>query len=216
MTLAKFELIDAERAHHTVSKMCAWLEVSRSGYYEWRGWPASATARRRQGLKTLIEQIFYDTYEVYGYRRVHRALLRRGQDCPPELVRVLMRELGLIPVQRRAFVPATTGQGGFRASPTWCGATSPRPARGSSWWATSLTSAPARGSVSWPRCWTATARRCSAGRWPTTTGPSWSRTLSARPSTAAWSPWGRCFIPTAARTLGSTGGRNTAGCWLGE
>ncbi|MEV0828858.1 hypothetical protein [Nonomuraea rubra] len=35
MTLATYELIDAEKACHSIVKMCAWLDVSRSGYYEW-------------------------------------------------------------------------------------------------------------------------------------------------------------------------------------
>lgn len=40
MTLAKYELIDAEKAHHAIARMCVWLDVSRSGYYEWRERPA--------------------------------------------------------------------------------------------------------------------------------------------------------------------------------
>jgi hypothetical protein len=35
--------------------------------------------------------------ETYGYRRVHAQLLRWGQHCTPELVRSIMRELGLMP-----------------------------------------------------------------------------------------------------------------------
>jgi DNA helicase-2/ATP-dependent DNA helicase PcrA len=33
MTLAEYELIDAEKAHHPIARMCAWLGMSRSGYY---------------------------------------------------------------------------------------------------------------------------------------------------------------------------------------
>ena len=49
----KFEFIDAEYAasgrsgdEHvpSVVKMCRWMEVSRSGFYEWRNAPESATA----------------------------------------------------------------------------------------------------------------------------------------------------------------------------
>jgi hypothetical protein len=35
----------------------------------------------------------------YGYRRLHQALARGGVLCSPELVRRLMRELGLQPCQ---------------------------------------------------------------------------------------------------------------------
>lgn len=114
---AKFELIDAEKANHKIVKMCDWLEVSRSGYYEWRDRPASATAQRRDLLRDLIAGIFYEHEEVYGYRRVHAELLRRGERCSAELVRVLMRELGLLPAQVRPFTPKLTEQGTFRGIP---------------------------------------------------------------------------------------------------
>ncbi|WP_406314660.1 IS3 family transposase [Streptosporangium sp. NBC_01639] len=95
----------------------AWLEISRSGFYEWRSRPASATAQRREQLKARIAGIFTGSHDTYGYRRVHAALTRTGEDCSPELVRALMRELGLVPVQVRAFRPATTEPGDFRGIP---------------------------------------------------------------------------------------------------
>jgi putative transposase len=84
-----------------VTKMCSWLEVSPSGYYEWRGRPASATAQRRQRLTARIVEVFDDSDETYGHRRVHAELVRRGEGCSMELVRGLMRQLGLVPCQPR-------------------------------------------------------------------------------------------------------------------
>jgi hypothetical protein len=81
--------------------MCSWLGVSSSGYYEWRGRPQSATAARREKLRQLIVVIFEASDETYGHRRVHAALLRSGYACAEELVRALMRELGLVPCQPR-------------------------------------------------------------------------------------------------------------------
>ncbi|MEV0351304.1 IS3 family transposase [Nonomuraea sp. NPDC050680] len=121
MTLAKYELIDAEKACHAIARMCAWLGVSRSGYYEWRERPASATAQRRTLLTALVTEIFTDSHETYGYRRVHAALLRRGEYWSAELVRALMRELGLVPAQVRAFRPTTTVQGDYRGIPDLVG-----------------------------------------------------------------------------------------------
>jgi putative transposase len=47
----KYALIDAEYAYiaacaPSIGRMCRWLQVSRSGYYEWLHRPASATAQR--------------------------------------------------------------------------------------------------------------------------------------------------------------------------
>jgi len=81
--------------------MCRWLAVSTSGYYEWRRRPQSATARRRELLKSLIAEIFADSDQTYGHRRVHAALRRRGEHSSVELVRALMRALDLRPCQPR-------------------------------------------------------------------------------------------------------------------
>jgi putative transposase len=107
----KFTFIEAEKAHYPIVKMCAWLDVSTSGFYEWRDRPASATARRRDRLAALIRAIFDDSDRTYGYRRIHAALSRQGEHCCPELVRELMRELGLVPCQPRPWRPTTTQAG---------------------------------------------------------------------------------------------------------
>ena len=72
-------------------------------------------------LAALVAEIFTDSHETYGYRRVHAALARRGEHCSAELVRALMREQGLIPAQVRAFRPATPVQGDFRGIPDLVG-----------------------------------------------------------------------------------------------
>jgi putative transposase len=56
---------------------------------------------RREKLKQLVTEIFEFSDETYGYRRLHAALLRSGHACSLELVRALVRELGLVPCQPR-------------------------------------------------------------------------------------------------------------------
>ncbi len=97
----KFEFIDGEKDHYPLVCMFNWMGVSKSGYYEWRGRPDSVTARRRAGLKELIQQIFDEYDETYGYRRIHAELNRRGVPCGRELIRALVRELGLVACQPR-------------------------------------------------------------------------------------------------------------------
>jgi len=105
----KFEFIDTEYAAKIersipappIGRMCVLLEVSRSGYYEWRDRPTSATAQRRRTLGLVIVKSFEDSQQTYGYRRVHADLVAWDVMCSPELVRSLMRGLRLEACQPR-------------------------------------------------------------------------------------------------------------------
>lgn len=111
-----YEFIDAEKdtlteageLKYSITKMCAWLGVSTSGYYEWQARPVSAIAARRARLGELIRQAFEESDETYGHRRIHAVLERRGEAVTPELVRGIMRELGLEPCQPRPWRPGLT------------------------------------------------------------------------------------------------------------
>jgi putative transposase len=116
----KYSLIDAECAVTpalagnalTIVQMCGWLGVSKSGYYEWRSRPPSAASERRELLKLKIKALFKANNAEYGYRRMHAVLARGGELCCPELVRSLMRELGLEPCQPRPWRHSLTEQDG--------------------------------------------------------------------------------------------------------
>jgi transposase InsO family protein len=110
-----YEFIDAQYATSpaapAIACMCRWLGVSKSGFYEWRSRPESATAKRREELKLLVQKAFDDSDGTYGHRRVWAQLARWGVRAGLELVRALMRELGLAACQPRPWRPATTQQG---------------------------------------------------------------------------------------------------------
>jgi len=102
----KYAFIDAECADlpaygeaPTVVQMCGWLEVSKSGFYEWRKRPKSETALRRELLEIKIIALFEANNSEYGYRRIHAALVRGGESVDDETVRKIMRDLGLEPCQ---------------------------------------------------------------------------------------------------------------------
>jgi hypothetical protein len=90
-----YEFIDAEYASAdtapTITQMCAWLEVSKSGFYDWKSRSESATAKRQQKLALLVTRIFEESDSTYGYRRITWQLARQGTVVGPELVRKLMR-----------------------------------------------------------------------------------------------------------------------------
>ena len=98
------------------------MEVSRSGFYDWRNAPESATVKRRGILALYVKKSFDDSDETYGYRRVHADLAGWGVPAGPELVRSLMRELGLEPCQPRPwrFEPYRRATARSTASPTSC------------------------------------------------------------------------------------------------
>jgi transposase InsO family protein len=89
--------LDTEKYASSVEFMCGRLGVSGSGYYDWRSRPESATAQRREELKLLIEKAFDMSDSAYGHRRIQAQLHRWGVAAGVELVRRLMRELGLVP-----------------------------------------------------------------------------------------------------------------------
>lgn len=112
----KYEFIDVEYIANTdnrvadapaVVQMCTWLSVSKSGYYEWLNRPLSNTAKRQEDLKIKIEALFELYDQTYGYRRIHAELVRGGEQVGLELVRKLIRELGLYPCQPRPFKTTT-------------------------------------------------------------------------------------------------------------
>ncbi len=92
--------------------MCKWIEVSASGFFDWRKRPASLTTQRRDRLAVLISDAFKKSDETYGYRRIHAQLARAGVPCGPELVRGIMRELDLQPCQPRPWRTCLTEQDG--------------------------------------------------------------------------------------------------------
>jgi putative transposase len=113
----RYGFIDAEKANYPIGKMCEWIGVSRSGFHEWRGRASCAAAGRRERLKVLIAHVFVDSDGTYGYRRVHAQLVRWGVDAGDELVRRLMRGLGLVACQPRPWRPVTTVAGDAAAIP---------------------------------------------------------------------------------------------------
>lgn len=104
---ARYELISAEKATFPVARMCRWLEVSRSGYYDWSSRVPSAAERRRRTLAALVRAVFDAGRGTYGARRVAEAVRRGGRPVSTRLVRRLMRQLGLVACQPRPYKRTT-------------------------------------------------------------------------------------------------------------
>ena len=97
-----YRLIDAEKAHHAVSRLARVLGVARAGYYAWACRALSQRAAADQALTLQIRQIHARSRGTYGAPRVH-AELRLGRDVHVGRKRVarLMRAAGLHGCHRR-------------------------------------------------------------------------------------------------------------------
>ena len=110
----KFAFIAAEKAsktHPPVTKMCVWLQVSTSGFYDHGNVVESARARRRVKVAQHVQVAFDLGRGSYGVRRVHRVLTGSHNpevaSCSAKLIRSVMAELGLKACQPRAYRTTT-------------------------------------------------------------------------------------------------------------
>ncbi len=97
-----FQLIDQERAHHAVSRLCSVLNVTRQGYWAWKQRPASRRRLEDERLKPRILEAWNESDRIYGAPRLHAELrLADGVKVGKKRVARLMRELEIQGVSRR-------------------------------------------------------------------------------------------------------------------
>ena len=89
--------------------MCEVLEVSQSGYYDWRKRQREGSHRAsdRQKLLRAIEDIFIGSHRRYGSPKVFQALKALGYKVSKSTVERLMRENGFYSKARRKFKTTT-------------------------------------------------------------------------------------------------------------
>ena len=95
----KYTVIYRHRNQYSISEMCRFFEVSRSGYYDF-------VRRMDRPAKDLplaekIRECQSECRNTYGYRRVHIWLERNGLHCNPKTVLRVMNKYNLLSVVRR-------------------------------------------------------------------------------------------------------------------
>lgn len=108
----RFRLIDQAKKEFPVQRLCSVLDVSESGYFAWKGRPAS----RRQGedmvLLAHIRAQFSTSSETYGAPRMHAELTEEGLAVGRHRVARLMRDNGLRALQKRRYKKTTDSHHG--------------------------------------------------------------------------------------------------------
>jgi len=125
----------ADSGEFEVALMCAWLGVSRSGFYRWRKATPSARARHDATLSALIRSIHAHARGNPGVRRVWAELVAMGHRISMKRVWRLMQAAGLqgrhpkawkrttVPGERPVPAPDLIGRAFSAAAPDqkWCG-----------------------------------------------------------------------------------------------
>jgi len=97
--------------------MCYLLKVSASGFYGWLKDPDGIRRREDNRLCEEIQQIFKDSRESYGSRRIRRELKKKRVPCTRCRIQRLMRKLGIFPKRRRRFRITTNSKHKFDVYP---------------------------------------------------------------------------------------------------
>jgi putative transposase len=94
----KWQVIEALKDQHPITRLCSFLEVSRSGYY--RDLKQQEQDPDRE-LKTAIQAIYLKREKKFGYRRIQGELERQGWKVNHKKVLRLMQTMGLRSIIRR-------------------------------------------------------------------------------------------------------------------
>jgi hypothetical protein len=131
---------------HRVTMLCALLDLSRSGYYDWRGGPGPRQKEDAR-LSPEVEAVFVAKRRTYERIRLTRELRARGHACGERRVARLMRAQDLQARPRRAFRPQTTdSRHDGPIAPHRLAERPAAPSRPNEVWVTDFTSIPTRAS----------------------------------------------------------------------
>ena len=87
--MSKYKFIEAEKVHFSIRIMCRCLQVSTSGFYDWR---RRQPDNREVLLRTHIRAIHKRSHGTYGAPRITRALRKMGLVIGHNKVAKVMRE----------------------------------------------------------------------------------------------------------------------------
>ena len=108
----RFRLIDQAKKAFPVHRLCNVLGVSESGYFAWKGRPASRRQNEDLVLLAHIRAQFATSNETYGAPRMHVELREDGLAVGRHRVARLMRDNGLKALQKRRYKKTTDSNHG--------------------------------------------------------------------------------------------------------
>ena len=95
----KYKVIYHHKNTYSISEMCRFFKVSRSGYYDFVN--RLDISAKDLPLAQMIQQCQKECRNTYGYRRVHIWLERQGIRRNPKTILRIMQKYNLLSVVRR-------------------------------------------------------------------------------------------------------------------
>ena len=99
----KYAWIEAHHGLFTVARMCRQLDVSRTGYCQWRGRPVSDRTMANSALDARVAALHAESDCSYGRPRIVKGLRDEGLSVGHERVRQSLLRQGLRPVYKRLY-----------------------------------------------------------------------------------------------------------------
>jgi len=99
----KYVWIEAHRDQFHVTRMCRQLEVSRTGYSQWRTRAPSNRSIAKATLDAQVAAIHAGSQRSYGRPRIVRGLREQGVVVSHERVRNSLKRQDLRPVYKRPY-----------------------------------------------------------------------------------------------------------------
>ena len=88
-------MIAAHVGEYPVGLMCRAMQVTYSGYWNWRQRPEGVRELKARKLLAAISEVYLESGRTYGSPRVYHELQRRGVQCSRDRVASLMRQYGM-------------------------------------------------------------------------------------------------------------------------
>lgn len=99
----KYAFIRRYEDEFSIVRMCAVMQVSRSGYYAWREHPEDERATRNRELLQHIRHIHMQSRQAYGAKKTWLALNAQGVTCGKHRVARLRKQAGIEARRKRRF-----------------------------------------------------------------------------------------------------------------
>ena len=96
-----------DHAEFDICLQCRVLNVSRSGFYDWRSRPESQRKKDNNRLLDQLKQCFTDSYRTYSVKRLTQDLSDLNEPINHKRIARLKQENDIYPKQHKRFVVTT-------------------------------------------------------------------------------------------------------------